>query len=53
MSLEGDRGFRCGLETLGISQIRDYVQFGDINPPAPQLDEAGINIRLNNRSFLT
>ena len=37
MSLEGDRGFRCGLEALDIKQVGDYVKFGGANPPAPQL----------------
>jgi len=37
MSLEGDRGFRCGPDPLDINKVRDYVKFGSINPPAPQL----------------
>ena len=37
MSLEGDREFRCGLETLDIKQVRTYVKFGGIILPAPQL----------------
>jgi len=45
MSLEGDRGFRCGLEALKINQVRGYVKFGGINPPAPQLDAVSTAIR--------
>ena len=37
MLLEGDRGIRGGLEALDINQVRDYVNFGGINPLAPQL----------------
>ena len=47
MSLEGDRGLRCGLQALDINQVREYVNFGGINPPAPQLCVMGVR---NDRS---
>jgi len=37
MSLEGDRGFRCGDEALDIKKLRGTGEICGIKPPAPQL----------------